>query len=75
MGNLAADSVSLAFSVAGTTADQWNVKVSQIPCTANYRYLYCKKWTYYFGCLVTNFQFFTWSCFDHIFSSGLQISV
>ena len=39
MGNLAADSVSLAFSVAGTTADQWNVKVSQIPCSANYRYL------------------------------------
>ncbi|XP_023336549.1 uncharacterized protein LOC111707648 [Eurytemora carolleeae] len=37
MGNLAADAVTLDFSVAGTTADQWNVKVSQIPCSSNYR--------------------------------------
>ncbi|XP_023333450.1 uncharacterized protein LOC111705205 [Eurytemora carolleeae] len=37
VGSLAADSVSLAFSVAGTTNDQWNIRVSQIPCSANYR--------------------------------------
>ncbi|XP_023330808.1 uncharacterized protein LOC111703166 [Eurytemora carolleeae] len=31
------DTVSLAFSVIGTTNNQWNVRVSQIPCSASYR--------------------------------------
>ena len=31
------DTVSLAFLVTGTSNDQWNVKVSQIPCSASYR--------------------------------------
>ena len=31
------DTVSLAFFVTGTSNDQWNVKVSQIPCSASYR--------------------------------------
>ena len=32
------DTVSLAFSVIGTTNNQWNIRVSQIPCSASYRF-------------------------------------
>ncbi|XP_023345542.1 uncharacterized protein LOC111714628 [Eurytemora carolleeae] len=36
-GNLGTDSVSLALFVSGTSSNQWNIRVSQIPCTATYR--------------------------------------